>query len=311
MLTETQLQERRLGIGGSDIAALFNVSPFATPLDIYQSKVGEVEQITSEAIERGNRDEDSILNWYGDKRGMIIKKPMYTFVHPEHTFLRANLDGLSLDNKLIVEAKSLSMIKRCEWGKPGTNQVPTHYLLQVAHYCLVCDIDEAHLVVKWNFSDIENEKWVQTPYSIYVYNRDAEVEKAIIKKASRFWNKHVLAGVPPPVQSLPDCSTQWPRSIEGTTIEANGDILSRVEELRALKAEETQLKEKKEILEKHIKTYMRDNEKLMFNDKVLVSWSNVNRNDLDKKELKKDHPDLYQRYINPSTTRTFTVRSEK
>ena len=34
------LNERRKGIGGSDVAAIIGLSPWTTPLDIYEQKLG-------------------------------------------------------------------------------------------------------------------------------------------------------------------------------------------------------------------------------------------------------------------------------
>ena len=47
MLTKEQKLLRRTGIGGSDAAAILGLSPWATPLDIYNEKVS-AEEIAEE-----------------------------------------------------------------------------------------------------------------------------------------------------------------------------------------------------------------------------------------------------------------------
>lgn len=294
MLTPEQLEERRLGIGGSDVGALFGLSPFLTAMDVYLSKVKEMPDKKSAAKDRGNNEEDGILDWYQKHSGILIKKPMYSFVHPEHSFLRANLDGLSIDTQIVIEAKSIIASKRSEWGQEGTNQIPPHYLLQVAHYCLVCDAPEARLIVKWAPLKEEGKEWKGSPYSVYVYKRDERLEKAIIQKAKAFWTNHVLANVPPPVQSLKDCASRWPHAIPGTSIEATDEILSLVENLKELKKQEAEIKEKKKEVDIKIKAFFGDNEALTNNEKVIATLTNTIRLDIDDKKLKSDQPELYK-----------------
>jgi putative phage-type endonuclease len=308
MLTVEQKKERMLGIGGSDIGALFGVSPFATPFDIYLSKVSDMPDESNESMERGNRDELKILDWYTQHTGELVVRPTYSFAHDVHPILRANIDGITQSTNIIIEAKSLLITQRSNFGKNGSNQIPAHYLLQIAHYCLVCNSPEARLVVKWNYTDPSAMEWGDAPYSIYVYKRDERIERAIIKKANAFWNKHVIPKNPPAAINLKDCTTQWPKSLPGTHIEANGEILSLVEALRELKKEKALVSERANKLEMLIKEYMSDNELLMHDKNVIVSWKNSERSELDRKKLKEEMPGTYSLYTTKIPSRTFRIK---
>ena len=62
---EDWLSYRKLGIGGSDVAAIMGISPFATIRDLYNDKLG-IEPLTNEeesnwvAKEVGHRLEDLV-----------------------------------------------------------------------------------------------------------------------------------------------------------------------------------------------------------------------------------------------------------
>ncbi len=63
-MTEKQrikwLQERKLGLGGTDLTVLMGASKYATPLDIYLSKITNVIDETNEKMETGKILEDYV-----------------------------------------------------------------------------------------------------------------------------------------------------------------------------------------------------------------------------------------------------------
>ena len=54
---ETFLLDRKLGIGGSDIAPIMGLSPWSTPLDVYRDKMNPavIYEEESEDLKRGVR----------------------------------------------------------------------------------------------------------------------------------------------------------------------------------------------------------------------------------------------------------------
>lgn len=63
---ETFLLDRKLGIGGSDIAPIMGLSPYSTPLDVYRDKMNPavIYEEESEDLKRGARVEKYILQEY-------------------------------------------------------------------------------------------------------------------------------------------------------------------------------------------------------------------------------------------------------
>ena len=76
---EDWLDYRRLGIGGSDAAAIMGLSPFSTIRDLYFDKIGVTPVIEEEeenwvAKEVGHRLEDLVAGIHGDRNAVLFSK---------------------------------------------------------------------------------------------------------------------------------------------------------------------------------------------------------------------------------------------
>ena len=74
---EEWLDYRRLGIGGSDVAAIMGISPFATIKDLYYDKIGVKPMIDEGesnwvAKEVGHRLEDLVAMIFSKKTGLEV-----------------------------------------------------------------------------------------------------------------------------------------------------------------------------------------------------------------------------------------------
>ena len=79
---ETFLLDRKLGIGGSDIAPIMNLSPYSTPLDVYRDKMSPaaIYEEETEDLKRGRRVERYILQEYceaNDCKQQHVKDSLY------------------------------------------------------------------------------------------------------------------------------------------------------------------------------------------------------------------------------------------
>ena len=83
---EDWLNYRRLGIGGSDAAAVMGLSPFATIRDLYFDKIGVTPVIEEEeenwvAKEVGHRLEDLVAMIFAKKTGLEVFPVRKMFRH--------------------------------------------------------------------------------------------------------------------------------------------------------------------------------------------------------------------------------------
>jgi putative phage-type endonuclease len=211
---EQFIQRRKGGIGGTDISAIVGLNPWRNAIDVWLAKLGREERPQqSEEMWWGNYFEAGIAKKYVERTGYTLLageriaqswtasparawNGMTIIEHATHPFLIASPDALALHADLGVEFK-LASWKGREWGKEGTDKVPDHYAIQCAWYMAITGYAAWDLAVLFNGTHLE----------IFTIWRNPELERVLIDSAIEFWQKHVVAGVPPPV----DGSLTWAR----------------------------------------------------------------------------------------------------
>ena len=109
---EDWLEYRKKGIGGSDVAAIMGISPFATIRDLFYNKTGvqpviqEEEESNWVAKEVGHRLEDLVAEIFSKKTGLEVFPVRVMFRHPLYPFMLADVDFFvrivkSVDNGLV------------------------------------------------------------------------------------------------------------------------------------------------------------------------------------------------------------------
>jgi predicted phage-related endonuclease len=157
--------------------------------------------------------------------------------HPDVACILGTPDGIVLDANRGLEIKTAGW-KSDDWGKPGSDEVPTHYLLQCCQYMAITNLPAWDLAVLFHGNKLE----------IYTIYRDQDIEHSILNAAQSFWNDYVVPKIPPPVDEsaqygkyLSKCHAIGNQTIIPATpeIEAVALDLKRVQlELKALEASE-------------------------------------------------------------------------
>lgn len=299
-MTPEQLELRRQGIGGSDAPAVLGISPWATPLDVYLDKVGTPQPKSGEWLEWGNHLEAIVADVAAQRMGVQIRRVNKARTHPNHDWMRANLDRDVVGQRAIFECKTAGM-KTDEWGDPGTDQVPVHYLAQCAHYLAVMDYDVAYLPVLFMLS---------RKLEIYKIQRDPGVEQQLIRQESDFWHDHVLAQRPPPISRPSDIKRRWPQD-NGGDLEANEELQRAIASLRVAKAGLKRDEEAIEGLESAVKTLMGEQRTLLHPDgHTLATWKTQKSRRFDAKRFAEDYPTLHEEYKRESLSRVFRLKKE-
>ena len=93
---EEWLEYRRRGIGGSDVAAVFGLSPYLTARDLYYDKIGVATPIDDEGnwvqLEVGKLLEELVAKIFSLKIGRPVYKIQEMFYHPQYPFMLADVD---------------------------------------------------------------------------------------------------------------------------------------------------------------------------------------------------------------------------
>lgn len=294
------LKERKRGIGGSEAAAICGVSPYRTPLQVWEDKRGLTgTQEDNPAMFWGRTLEPIIRQKYSDETGREVLLPTEILTRPEYPFMLGNIDGFTKEPRL-VEIKTAGY--PTGWGEPGTDEIPLPYIFQVQHYMIITRIPVADIPVLIGGRD----------FRIYTVEADAELQQMIIEKEAEFWQL-VETGVPPAPVNYEDVVRLYRKS-EAKQITATEEIEDRLEELKRARRFITTYEEQETQLKKIIMEFMKENDTLLnLEGNPLVTWKTgkeVTR--FDMATFKANHKDLYEKYLQTGEPiRRFLVKGEK
>ena len=220
MLTEGQLERRKSGLGGSDIAAILGISPWATPIDVWMEKTEKVAPrvVKSEAMLWGTVLEPVILSEYARRMEVglyAIPEEDTPVRHPERSWQCGTPDSLIIpgwlnpepaDSELEpgdsepmpyadvlkealggLECKAVGMRKSREWGDSGTDEVPRYYRVQSEWYRSIFGFPVWEMVVLIGGQD----------FRVYTLPKSERLENHMLEKAERFWTHNVQGDNPP------------------------------------------------------------------------------------------------------------------
>jgi len=281
------LEERRKGIGGSDIAAIMGLSHWTTAYQIYQNKRGEVKDWEgNETMDWGKRMEPAIRQWYSDQTGRAVRLPDKIMYHKDYPFMLASLDGFT-DDRRVVEIKTARYSQG--WGEPGTDQIPESYMCQVQHYLAVTGFDFCDVAVSIGGA----------PPVLYIVKADLELQGLLIEAEKEFWQK-VQAGIPPEAITYADAVQRFGKSGAEGAVVAQDEAISHVNDLRAVREEMKALEAKEEELKGKLIIALGDSGDTLIDlsGKLLATYKiSSGRKLLDIKALEKNEPIIYAKYL--------------
>lgn len=165
-------QFRRIHLGASDAPIIMNVSPWMSPLKLYEEKVFGFEQEENPYMGRGKELEPIALETFENETGLIMF-PM-VFKHDSISWMSASYDGITIDRTAILEIKCPGK-KDHELALNG--KIPPKYIPQLQHQIYMSGLDVAY------YYSFNGEKGV----SIEVPRDQAYID-ILLEKEFEFWN---------------------------------------------------------------------------------------------------------------------------
>ena len=281
------LKYRMLGLGGSDAGAVCGLNPYVSPIDVFLDKIGEKEEEPeNEAMRQGRDFEEYVAKRFEEATGKKVRRRNVMFQHDEHDFMVANIDREVVGEDAILECKTASVYATDKWK----NGVPEHYEIQCHHYMAVTGAQKAYLACL-----ILNKELV-----IREIERDEEIIENLIAIEKQFWEENVLKKIMPP----PDGSSAATDAIKVlyADSDADGSIalmgfedkLRRYDEIKEL---QDQLAQESEQIKQEIMLEMQENEVAFAGERKITWKQQGGRTTVDGTRLKKDLPDIYNKYI--------------
>lgn len=170
--SDVWLEWRNHGIGGSDAPVIMGVSPWMTAYELWEIKTGKREQkVSNWAMKRGTDMEPIARQAYEEKTGHIMEPVCLT--HPQLEWMRASLDGITLEGDLALEIKCPG---RDDHATTKAGKVPDKYVPQVQHILAVSGAKSLHY---WSFDGEEGVLVEVLPDDLYI--------NCLIEEEQRFW----------------------------------------------------------------------------------------------------------------------------
>jgi putative phage-type endonuclease len=208
------LARRRKGITATDVPALLGLSPWRTPLSVWLDKVAPEDRTPSYPMRRGHALEQVIAEDWAARHAGILEKPPMLVGHPEHRVLLASLDwlGHTRDESAVLECKTAT-----QWDEWADGDLPDTYAAQALTQAAITGLPVI-MVADVN-GRIEERRIERQP------DWEAEAFPLLLD----WWDRHVVAGTPPPIDPLDYhlLNRVW-RPDPAEEVEANAAVMGAV-----------------------------------------------------------------------------------
>jgi putative phage-type endonuclease len=305
-------------IGGSDVAAVFGVSPWTTPLELWRVKKGlmQTDESANVAVkEMGNMMEPIVARCYAKATGNTVLEDTGLHRHAKYPWALANLDYRVEEKSKqgVLEIKTTNYHKAGDWAEG----LPYFYELQVRYYLAVMDLDFADVACMWGFNP-------ETDMAIRRVYRDPDIEADIFEKLGAFILSLELDDPPDMCGVKPDLALAALARIYGASKEGQPTVefgAPQADSIRRIAALQTEIKElhdqqtakEKEVdaLSVQLAEIMKTHEHGVFEEpgrRFEVDFVTRVTRRADSKALKANYPDVYAAVLKASESRKIKIR---
>lgn len=280
------LELRKTGIGGSEVAAILGLDDFSSPYKVWLAKTGrESSSVDNKYTRAGTILESAVAEFFEQQTQYRIIKAsaqQKTYVHPKYSFVIG-----TPDRRYVATNKIGQGILECKTTQWQYDDIPEKWFIQLQWYLGV--INSAFGSVAWL------EHGLDFKYKEYEFDKD--FFDFLLEGVSKFWHENVIKDIPPEPINSADVERMFSRHREGSTLEATPEILLAHSELLEIKSAISDLESKETELTELIKTVMRDNETVIAGSRPLFTWRTAKPSQqFNKEKFRADNPELYEKY---------------
>lgn len=329
MLSAASIKFRANKIGGSDIAAILGKQKpgWRGAASVAQRILGQSKEQTfyKAEFDFGNRWESEVAELFAETcpefvvldlktaydagylfdlgfKGRIVELEdgTLTVLDPDYDFIVLNVDYLLIcrdgSGWGVLEAKTASEYVRSDWGVTGTDLIPTWYEDQPRFYADRLGADLCFVATLIGQRDFR------------VYPLDCyEPEQAgdILMEVVSWYEEHIVRKQPVP----PSFGEAPALSVVRERLEANAELMGTIRKHRQLWEQLKGLQLEYDKLDNVIRSACAEYNELSYNGKVLFSNSESEGMKFDSKQLEREDPKTYAKYLKPSHTKRFLKAS--
>ena len=245
-------------------------------------------------MELGNKLEEFVAREFTEKTGKKVRNINGILKNDKYPFALANIDRGVVGEKAFLECKVTNSYSKKIWELG----VPIHYQIQVNHYMAVTGATHCYVAAL-----IGNEELV-----IHTVERDEELIDEIMNLEAMFWDKCVLGDNIP----VPDGSLDYSKVLQDLYKDSKAEelilfeqesVLNRYDEVTML-YKDLDLEKKK--IEQYLQNEMKEYEIAYIGDRR-ISWKKQERKSIDTRRLKKELPEMADKYMKTTTSRVFRI----
>ena len=307
-------------VGGSDVAAIFGVSPWTTPLELWLIKKGRMKppkKMNQDQLAMGHMLEPIAAEWYARKSGNHVYQDTGLYQHADHPYALANFDRrftrASDGEDGILECKSSTYHKADHWADGA---IPLYYEMQLRFYLSVADVTHGAFSCIWG-NNPEND------LAMPEIERDSAKEDMIFERLDEWiWS---LENDKPPTMSgvssslaMESLARIYGASQPGLpTIEFPRKYERSLRQIAMLQGKVKDCESEIKLYEKEIEAHsvriaelMKEHEHGILTtttDKLLIDFVTKRTKRPDSKALKTKYPTVYADVIKESQSRKVKV----
>jgi len=239
---EDWLNLRRRGIGGSDAAKVLGISRWGGPLTVYMDKLGllPLEEEQSEAAYWGTTLEEVVAREFTRRSGLRVRRKNAIVHHKNYPWMIANVDREVVGANKGLECKTVSAYKADEWTG---DEVPDAYYIQCQHYMAVMEWESCYIAAL-----VGGQRFVSKEI-----RRNEDEIRMLIAAERDFWEKHVLAKIPPSAGMFDDVGELFGSQESEDMIPAEEKDLLVARSLAETKKAIHELEDEKAMMENYLK----------------------------------------------------------
>ena len=284
-------------ISASAAAAIYGLHPFVKQ-DQYAAEllsgVAPTPITPNAAMETGNRLEDTIIQWAGDRLGVDFSTPdeLFCFAHDNGARLISTLDGWNEETKHILEVKTTS--------REYSGMLPDYWRIQGIQQAICSDAKR----VTWAIFD-NTLRLTIVEQNITQEELDDHIE------ASAMWLNAIELGMTPPgiTYTYETISTRYQQTT-ADPIELDPSVTDLIAQLKHVKSELASYKDMEDRLKAELCDLIGPNESATINGAVVATWKGYKRDWFDSKRFQAENPDTYAQYVKSSLSRTLRLKGE-
>jgi len=285
-------------ISASAAAAIYGLHPFVKK-DHYAAEqlsgVAPSPITPNAAMETGNRLEDAIIQWAGDRLGVQFETPQELFCYDTDggCHLISTLDGWNEETRHILEVKTTS--------REYSGTLPDYWRIQGITQYICSDARR----VTWAIFD--NTLRLTMVEQVITEEEVAEHIEAVTE-----WLDSIELGMTPSgvKWSYETIQTRYQRPVS-RSVELPSETADLIQRLRHVRSELASYKQLEDELKAEVCELLGEADTAILNGATVVTWKGQKRESFDSKSFRAAYPDLAREFTKEVQTRTFLLKGEK